>query len=149
MATNNPNALFDFADELALVSSDLLRYRIKNKPDLSPAEQGKLEDLEISLDKATNKVRALGITALGMITDAARKDLEDANDEAAALLRRIKKAERALDIATSVLGVALAAIAGQPAGIVTAIKGLVETVSVPATPKLAPFARRGGTTGKT
>ena len=128
MATNNPDALFDFADELALVSSDLLRFRIKNKPNLDPDEQGRLEDLEIDLDKATNKVRAQGITALGMITDAARKDLQGATDEAAALLRRIKKFERALDIATGVLGVALAAIAGQPKGIVTAIKDLVDTV---------------------
>jgi t-SNARE complex subunit (syntaxin) len=129
MTTENPSALFDFADQLALISSEVLRFRIKNKATLSTGEKSQLEDIEIELDKVTNKVRAQGIASLGTITAPQRLEVETATKDAEALLRRIKKIERALDIATSVLNLAIAAMAGQPQGILTALNTVKDAVA--------------------
>lgn len=129
MAIANPSVLFDFADQLALISSEVLRFRIKNKLTLSQEEKSQLEDIEIKLDKATAKVRAQGIASLGMVTTNARIEVETATKDAEALLRRIKRIERALDIATSVLNLALAAIAGQPQAILTALNTVKDAVT--------------------
>jgi hypothetical protein len=128
MVTNNPSAFFDFADQIALVSGALLKYRIKNRPNLTSQQKGDLEDAEIELDKATAQVRAQGIAALGVLTEAARGKVEKATKDAEGVLRRIKKVERALQVATSILGLALAAIAGQPQGILAAVKGVTDAV---------------------
>lgn len=129
MVTANPSTIFDFSDQLALVSSEVLRFRIKRKSTLSQDAKARLEDIEIELDKATASVRAQGIAALGAVTKSAREEVETATKDAETLLRRIKKIERALDIATSVLGLALAAIAGQPQGILAALKTVKDTVA--------------------
>jgi len=129
MATANPSALFDFADQLALVSSEVLKFRIKNKTILSQEEKSRLEDIEIKLDKATAEVRAKGIASLGAVTENARIEVEAATKNAEALLRRIKRIERALSIATSVLNLALAAIAGQPQAILTALNTVKDAVA--------------------
>ncbi|MBA3007819.1 MAG: hypothetical protein KKB91_10015 [Proteobacteria bacterium] len=129
MATANPSALFDFADQLALISSEVLRFRIKNKAILSQDEKSRLEDIEIELDKVTAKVRAKGIASLGSVTATKRIEVETATKDAEALLRRIKRIERALDIATSVLNLAIAAIAGQPQGILTALNTVKDVVA--------------------
>jgi hypothetical protein len=128
MATANASALFDFADQIALVSSEVLRYRIKNRPILTDEQKASLEDAEIDLDKATARVRAKGIAALGNLTKDAREEVEAATKAAEAVLRRIKKVERALQVATSVLSLALAAIAGQPQAIIAAAKGVKDAV---------------------
>lgn len=128
MATANSSALFDFADQIALVSGEVLRYRIKNRPTLTDEQKSDLEKVEINLDKATARVRAEGIAALGNQTKTVRKKVEAATITAEAALRRIKKVERALQVATSVLGLALAAIAGQPQAILAAVKGVNDAV---------------------
>lgn len=128
MPTANSSALFDFADQIALVSGEVLRYRIRNKQTLTDEQKSDLEDVEIELDKATARVRAKGIAALGDQTKAARAKVEDATEAAEAVLRRIRKVERALQVATSVLGLARAAIAGQPQAILTAANGVKDAV---------------------
>jgi hypothetical protein len=129
MATANSSALFDFADQLALISSELLRFRIKNKAILRQDEKSRLEDIEIKLDKATAKVRAEGIASLGSVTAPKRIEIETSTKNAEALLRRIKRIERALDVATSVLNLALAVIARQPQGILTALNTVKDAVA--------------------
>lgn len=129
MASENPSALFDFADQLALISSEVLRFRIKNKATLSPDEKSRLEDIEVELDKVTAKVRAEGIASLGTVTKVQRLEVETATKDAEALLRRIRKIERALDIATSVLNLAIAAMAGQPQGILTTLNSVKDAVA--------------------
>ena len=128
MTTANPSALFDFADQLTLISSEVLKFRIKNKTTLSQKEKSRLEDIEIKLDKATAKVRAQGIASLGAVTATNRTEIEAATKDAEAILRRIKKIERALNIATSVLNLALAAIAGQPRAIITALNTVKDAI---------------------
>ncbi len=129
MPTENPTTLFDFADQIALVSSSVLRFRLTNKASLNGDQKTRLEDVEIELDKATASVRAKGIAALGALNDAARLDVEAATKNAEALLERIAKIEHALDIATSVLNLALAAVAGSPQGILAALKSVKDTLA--------------------
>jgi len=128
MATTNSATFFDFADQVALVSGEVLRYRIKNRPSLTDKKKKDLEDIEIKLDEATARIRAEGIAALGDQTKGAREKVESATRAAGTVLRRIKKVERALQVATSVLGLALAAIAGQPQAILAAVKGVKDAV---------------------
>jgi ferritin-like metal-binding protein YciE len=128
METANASALFDFADQIALVSCEVLRYRIKNRPILTDEQKANLENIEIRLDQATARVRADAIAALVAQTEPVREEVESATMAAGAVLRRIKKVERALQVATSVLGLALAAIAGQPKDILAAAKGVKDAV---------------------
>lgn len=128
MATTNASAFFDFADQIALVSSEVLRYRIKIRLSLTDEQKANLEDAEIKLDKATARVRAEGIAALGHLSKAVREEVEAATKSAEAVLRRIKKVERALQVATSVLGLALAVTTGQPKDIVAAVNVLKDAV---------------------
>lgn len=133
--TADPAAFFDAADQMALVSSEVLRFRIRNRPRLGAAEKSQLEAVEMQLDDATAQLRAQGIEALGALTQAAREEVEGATREAEALLRRIRKTERALQIATGVLGVAVAALARQPSQVAAALKGLQHTLSDSRTPE--------------
>lgn len=99
------------------------RYR----PKLTDAQKASLRD-EIDLDKATARVRAQGIAALGDLTKAAREEVEAATKAAEAVLHGVEKVERALQVATSVLGLALAAIGGQPLAIIAAVKDVKDAV---------------------
>jgi hypothetical protein len=121
-----PGDAFDLADQLGLISSEVLRFRIRNKAALDDDEKAQLEDLEMRLDKATAKVRAAGIAALGSVTAQARGEVQSATERAESLLRRIKRVQRALGIATAVLSLAVAAAAGQPQAILAALKGVKE-----------------------
>ena len=129
MVTTNPSVLFDFADQIALISSETLRFRLKNKSTLSKDEKSELEDIEIKLDMATAEVRAKGIESLGTVAKNALIEVKAATKNAEALLRRIKKTERALRIATSVLNLALAAIAGQPQAILIALSTVKDAIA--------------------
>lgn len=125
MATlDNASAVFDFADQLALISSEVLRFRIKNKPRLTPTEREDLEKLEIELDQATARVRAAGIAALGTLTATARTEVQEATAQAEAFLKKVKAVEKAVGIATAVVGLALAITSGNAAAILKAARGV-------------------------
>jgi hypothetical protein len=129
----DPNAIFDFADQVALISGQILKYRIKNRVLLSQPEKEKLEDLEVQLDRLTAKVRAAGIATLGNLQSDARMEVEAAAKSAEGFLRRIRRLERVLGVATAVVGLALAAVSGQSQGIVTALKDVKDAVEGDAT----------------
>jgi len=123
---NTASDLFDFADEIALISSQILNYRIKNKPKLSEDAITTLEQLEGKLDVITGQVRARGIERLAQLTAQARKEVIDATAKAAGFLKKIKKIEKVVQMATALLGVGLAVIAGKPQGIVEAVQNVVQ-----------------------
>ena len=116
--------LFDFADQLALVSSELLRYRIRNKTKLAAVQITQLEDLEIQLDRATADVRAAGVATLGQLAEEDRREVETATREAEAFLRKIRRVEKVFAVATAVLNLSLAVVAMNPKDILTAAKGV-------------------------
>ncbi len=126
MATlNAATAEFDFADQIALISSELLRFRMKNKLRLSLGERTNLEKLEMNLDKATAKVRAKGIAALGSLTKKARSEVEEATKEAEIFLKKIKTIEKVIDVITSILSLGLAITSGgTPLAILNAAKAV-------------------------
>jgi hypothetical protein len=115
---------FDFADQVALISSEVLRFRLRNRPRLADAEKAQLEAVEMRLDEVTAQLRALGVEALGVCTQAARAEIEVATRDAEGLLRRIRRAERALKVAASVVDLAVAAVARQPKQIGVALRGV-------------------------
>jgi uncharacterized protein YjbJ (UPF0337 family) len=117
-------ATFDFADQLALISSELLRFRIRNKARLSAQERKDLEKFEMDLDKATAKVRAAGIAELGNLTENARTEIQGATEKAEAFLKRIRKIEKVIGVITAVLGLVLAISTGAPRGVLDAAKAV-------------------------
>lgn len=125
----SPTAFFDFADEIALVSVEVLQFRIKNKSFLTDEQKTGLEQIEIDLDKATALVRARGIVELGELTRPAREEVEAATKSARKTLSRIRKIERALQIATSVVGLAFAVIQNpSPQSIVDAARAVKDAI---------------------
>jgi folate-binding Fe-S cluster repair protein YgfZ len=119
-----PTALFDFADALALFSSELLRYRIRNKVSLADADRQALEAQEGRIDAATAQVRADGIAALGFLVQEQVAEVAAATDDAQAFLRRIKRADKALSAVAAVLGLGQAVLARSPKQVVDAAKAL-------------------------
>jgi hypothetical protein len=131
MATTNTGdavALFDFADEIAQVSIEVMRYRRRNKASLSDEDKAALETLEGQLDTATADLRAQATLALAEMTAGARQEIAQATLDAQAKLRQIKKIERAVSIATGVLGIALAAVSGDAKGVLAAVKDVRKAV---------------------
>jgi hypothetical protein len=122
--TDAPAALFDFADQLALFSNEVLRYRIRNKATLSDEDRQSLESLEIQVDGAMAQVRADGITALGFLVQAQIAEVTAATDSAQAFLRRIRRADKALAAIAGVLGLGLAVLERSPKKIADAAKAL-------------------------
>jgi hypothetical protein len=127
--TDAPTALFDFADELALFSAEVLRYRMRNKASLSDTDRQSLEGLEIQLDGATAQVRAAGITALGFLVQAQIAEVAAATDSAQTFLRRIKRADKALSAIAGVMGLGLAVLERSPKKIADAVKTLKSTLT--------------------
>jgi hypothetical protein len=124
-----PTALLDIADELALFSSEVLRFRIRNKATLGDAERQSLEDLEIRIDGVTAKVRADGIAALGFLLQNQITEVADATSSAQSFLRRIKRVDKALAAVTAVLGLGLAVLDRSPKAIADAAKSLKSSLA--------------------
>jgi hypothetical protein len=117
-------AIFDFADELGLLSSKLLTCRIKNKAKLNESARDDLLKLELQLDKATADVRALGIEALGVFTADLRAEIIATTRQADEFLKKIRKVEKIVGVSTAFVGLALAVIAKQPNAILAAAKAV-------------------------
>jgi hypothetical protein len=128
-AEPTPDALFDFADQLALISFEVLRYRIRNKANLSDEDRQSLESLEGQIDADTAKVRADGIAALGFLVGDAIAEVATATADAQSFLRRIKRADRALGAIAAVLGLGVAVLARSPKQVADAVKSLKEATA--------------------
>ena len=124
MPATDATTLFDFADQIALISTEVLRFRLRNRPRLSDVDKLQLEAAEMRLDELTAQLRALGVEALGACTQAAQAEVEAATRDAEGLLRRIKRIERALQVAASVVDLAVAAVTRQPTQIGVALRGV-------------------------
>ena len=120
---------FVLADQIALISSELLRFRLRQRASLSATDRTRLEAAEVALDQACAQMRAQGITALARQSKAARDEVASTAQAAEAQLRRLKKIERALAIAASALGLAQAAMAGKPKDITQALGQLKTAIS--------------------
>lgn len=129
MPDASADQLFDLADQIALISSELLRFRLRQRASLSATDRTRLEAAEVALDQACAQMRAQGITALARQSKAARDEVASTAQAAEAQLRRLKKIERVLEIAASALGLAQAAMAGKPKDITQALGQLKTAIS--------------------
>lgn len=129
MPDTSADSLFDLADQTALISSELLRFRLKQRASLSAHDRARLEAAEVALDQACAQMRAQGIAALARQTQASRDEVAATTQAAEAQLRRLKKIERVLAIAASALGLAQAAMTGKTKDITQALKQLKTAIS--------------------
>ncbi|MFP5465524.1 MAG: hypothetical protein ACLGHR_12240 [Gammaproteobacteria bacterium] len=124
MNPSDHHADFDLADQVAGVSSELLRFRVRHRATLSEADRRHLERAEIELDRLSARLRARGVTALTAGAGPARQQVQAATLAAQVLLRRIRRTERALQLAAAVVALGAAALAGKPDELLSAIRAL-------------------------
>lgn len=124
MKATDPLAEFDLADQLAGVSVELLRFRVRHRRALSSAQRRRLEEAETAMDRATARLRGRGAAALAGLSDPALQELRAATVGSQALLRRIRRAERALQLAAAAVALGSAAAAGRPDAMLSALKEL-------------------------
>ena len=96
--------LFDLADQIALVSSQVLMFRIKSEA--TGANALALVQLERQLDELVNSLRNRGVIALGEELAANTGKIATAIKGAKAELAKIEKVKEAIGIATAVIGIA-------------------------------------------
>lgn len=124
MKAFDPPTDFDLADQLAGVSSELLRFRVRHRRALSAEERRRLEQAETELDRATARLRGRGVAALAALNEDALRELQVATAASQALLRRIRRSERALQLAAAVIALGAAAARGRPDELLSALKAL-------------------------
>ena len=119
-------ALFDFADQIALVSIKLFQHRLATQEGLTQAEIRELRQLEDRLDGVTGNLRA---AALNAVTEAVAQSLAEvraATVKAQKVITKIAKIEQTIQVVTAVIGLGLAVVAGQPGPIFNAVGSLEE-----------------------
>ena len=124
MKPSDFQAEFDLADQVAGVSSELLRFRVRHRRALPAEERRRLEQAETELDRATARLRARGVAALAALNEDALRELQVATAASQAVLRRIRRTERALQLAAAVVALGAAAARGRPDELLSALKAL-------------------------
>jgi len=127
--SNSATAELDFADQLALLSSALLQFRLSNKATLTVPKRRELEQLEEKLDEMTAQARARGVAALGKQISTALAEVQAASSAAAAFLEKIKQVEKVIATVTAFLGLGSAVLSGDVKTIVAAAKTVKDTVT--------------------
>lgn len=125
----DPLADFDLADQVAGVSSELLRFRVRHRQSLSVAQRRRLEQAETELDRTTARLRGRGASSLAALTEGALQELQAATAGSQALLRRIRRTERALQLAAAVIALGAAAARGRPDELLSALRALKGALS--------------------
>nr|VFK33798.1 MAG: hypothetical protein BECKLPF1236C_GA0070990_102245 [Candidatus Kentron sp. LPFa] len=115
---------FDVADALAQASAIILDYRVASKGKLSEKQATDLESCEDHLDAMVALFRARGIRIIGKKADKAAKKLETAIKQGQKALKGVQEIKDAIKAATAVVDLAVAVLARDAKGIITAIKNL-------------------------
>ena len=118
---------FDIADQLAMVSAQVLMYRVEHKDTLNDAERESLHKLEDELDDSVTILRNHGVTLVGAKAAKAVEDLNEAIAKAQEALKKIEKAKRAIQLAAAVLDLARTVSTGNVPDILAAAKAVKET----------------------
>jgi hypothetical protein len=96
--------LFDLADQISMFSSAILEYRVNNPT--TRANALALVQVERQLDELVNSLRNRGIVELGQQLAPQQGRIGAAISDAKTELAKIEKVKKAIDIATSVIGIA-------------------------------------------
>lgn len=117
-------ALFNLADQVALVSINLFKYRLAVQQKLPLPKVKRLRGLEDDLDAKTTELRA---AAIGAVTDEVAGELAEvtaATVKAQKVITKIAQIEQAIKVATAVIGLGVAVLSGNAAGILSAADAL-------------------------
>ena len=101
-------ALFNLADQVALVSINLFKYRLAVQQKLPLPKVKRLRGLEDDLDAKTTELRA---AAIGAVTDEVAGELAEvtaATVKAQKVITKIAQIEQAIKVATAVIGLGVA-----------------------------------------
>jgi hypothetical protein len=111
-------AIAQLADAAGHASTVLFNYRRDNPgaPDLEQAL-----NLEMTLDQRAIALRTQAIKLLGAESEAAIRQLQDAAQRVDTFLVKVKTVEARLTLASSVIGLASAALVGDAGGILAAV----------------------------
>lgn len=105
-------ALFDLADQVALVSIRLFQYRLAVQQDLAVAKVRKLREQEDQLDAVTTELRAAAVKAVTDDVAGALAEVTAATVKAQKVITRIAKIEQAIKVATAVVALAVSVLDG-------------------------------------
>ena len=117
-AADTAEAMADLADAAGHASTLLFNYR-RNNP--GAADLAQALNLEQTLDQRAIDLRVRAVTLLGTQAADALAQLKDAVQKVDDFLAAEKKIEGRLDIASSVVGLAGAALVGDAGGILSAV----------------------------
>ena len=117
-ATDTVQAMADLADAAGHTSTLLFDYR-RNNPAAIDLDQAL--NLEMTLDQRAIDLRAQAVKLLGAQSAVALAQLKDAAQKVDDFLATEKKIEGRLGIASSVVGLAGAALVGDAGGILSAV----------------------------
>lgn len=109
---------YAIANQIALVSSELLRFRVDKQKDLSREQSLLLEKCEDELDANVVEFRNKGIMLLNGEAKTAISEIEAAVKRATKFLKKIEVTEKAIKAAVVLVDLARAILAHDIGGIV-------------------------------
>ena len=128
MARLSREDYYDIADNFAKASAAVLDFRVRNKDNLSAKDRDQLERFEDELDHQVVMFRNYGITISGNDADKAQIDLNQAVNEAKAVIDKINVIKETIELAASLLTLASAIVSVDVDGIFSAIKGVKDAI---------------------
>lgn len=123
---------YEIADSFAQASASFLNYRVENRNSLSQSQLDQLERCEDSLDSMVVLFRGYGIKLIGAEAESAVEELKSAIALGKGAIEKITKVKKAIAIAGAVVDLAVAVLAQDPKGILTAASGVLSVVGEPA-----------------
>lgn len=115
---------YEVADQLALTSSEVLRFRLRNHANLSIEQKLALEKCEDQLDQLVVEFRNRGITLIGDEAAAAKAEILGATAKAQKFLDKLKKIQKGIQVIVAVVDLARAIISHDAKGVLNAAKAV-------------------------
>lgn len=115
---------YEIADSFAQASARILDFRVTNLSSLSDEEATDLEKCEDRLDHMVVLFRGYGIRLIGAGAQEAVSELKSAIALGKDVIAKINKIKKAIKIAGALVDLALAVLAKDTKGILSAAKGV-------------------------
>lgn len=120
---------YAIADQFALASSMLLRFRIDNQGKLTREGALLLEKCEDELDANVVAYRNKGIMLLGSESASAITEINEATKQATKFLKKIDSIDTAIKVAVGLVDLTRAILTHDVKGVVQAAKGVKDSIT--------------------
>ncbi len=111
------------------ISVEIGNYRFSNFDNLTPAQRRRLEDLQFDVLNDSTKFNALSISGVLDDMQGALDRIHQTTERMNDAIKRLNDANRVIKIATAAVTLGAAIVSANPAAIVTAVTGAIESVS--------------------